>query len=150
MGRLSRILTPALVLGLGLGAAAQHDPANGQWGKDEATDLRVMTWNVLDGINSQESKTSGLTQWESLVRIVASMQPDVLLLQETGDFGSADSVPNLTTTIDLFLHGGNDPFNGGPVTAYVQLYAPSYDLPHVYVSTASDGFNRNCILSRYQ
>ena len=149
MGRLSRILTPALVLGLGLGAAAQHDPVNGQWGKEEATDLRVMTWNVLDGINSQESKTAGLTQWESLARIVASMQPDVLLLQETGDFGSADTVPNLTTTIDLFLHGGNDPFNGGAVTAYVQLYAPSYDLPHVYVSTASDGFNRNCILSRY-
>jgi endonuclease/exonuclease/phosphatase family metal-dependent hydrolase len=36
-----------------------------------------------------------------------------------------------------------------PVTAYVHKYAPSYDLPYVFVSTANDGYNRNVILSRY-
>jgi endonuclease/exonuclease/phosphatase family metal-dependent hydrolase len=60
-----------------------------------------------------------------------------------------DTVEQLETTVDLFLHGGFDPFNNQQVTAYVQKYAPGYDLPHVFVSQESDGFNRNVILSRH-
>jgi endonuclease/exonuclease/phosphatase family metal-dependent hydrolase len=130
---------------------AQWDPDNGDWGKDDADDVRVMTWNVKDNINSDENKGGGFSPWEATARIVASLQPDVLILQEAGDTGSGgDSVSDLETTLDLWLHGGLDVFNGNtPVGAYVQLYAPGYDLPHVFVSTASDGFNRNVILSRF-
>jgi hypothetical protein len=82
--------------------------------------------------------------------------PDVLILTETGDnsgngTGSGvDSVATLTTVLELFMHGGTDIFQGGvPVTSYVQLYAPGYDLPYIHVSSSHDNFNRNVILSRY-
>lgn len=132
---------------------AQWDPHNGLWGKHDPTDIRVMTWNVEDAIRSQNpGKIDSVTDWNACVRIVAGLQPDILLLQETGDNGCGgcvDSVANLQTTIDLFFNGGNDPFLGGEVGSYVQMFAPGYDLPHVFVSVASDGFNRNVILSRF-
>lgn len=146
-----------LVLACGTVANAQWDPNNGDWGKTDESDVRVMTWNIEDGIVSTSlTKTNGFNDWNALVHIVAALRPDVLLLQEAGDqsgngTGSgADSVSELNTAIDLFLHGGNDPFNGGAaVTAYVQLHAPDYDLPYVFVSNITDGFNRNVILSRF-
>jgi len=154
---LLRTLAPLLSLALLAPAStAQWDPANGDWGKADPADLRVMTWNVQDGICSSNDKLETFGDWAGLAHIVASLQPDVLLLQETADNsgngtgGSIDSVSTLETVIDLFLHGGNDPFNGNtPVTSYVQKYAPSYDLPHVFVSANDDGFNRNVILSRH-
>lgn len=156
---LSRPRAAALTLSLALlsgSAAAQWNPAAGDWGKADPDDLRVMTWNVQDGICSSNDKLDVFGDWTGLVRIVAALKPDVLLLQETADNngngtgGSIDSVATLETVIDLFLHGGNDPFNGNaPVTSYVQLFAPGYDLPHVFVSSSDDGFNRNVILSRY-
>ncbi|MFG0299370.1 MAG: endonuclease/exonuclease/phosphatase family protein [Phycisphaerales bacterium JB047] len=134
---------------------AQWDPFNGDWGKEDTRDLRVMTWNVQDGICSSNDKGDTFADWNGLVRIIASLQPDVLILQECGDnsgnnTGSGDdSVSELETVIDLFFHGGSDPFEGGTVGSYVQKYVPDYDLPYVFVSTNSDGFNRNVILSRY-
>ncbi len=129
---------------------AQWDPDNGLWGKSHPADVRVMTWNVEDGITTTESKILGLNNWHALVLIVASMQPDVLLLQEAADSGGgADSVSEMETVIDLFWYGGTDPFEGGQVTSYVQLFAPEYDLPYVFISTTTDGFNRNVILSRF-
>ncbi len=137
-------------------AYGQWDPNNGQWGKSVSTDVRVMTWNVRDGICSSNDKVEGVNNWNALVRIVAAMKPDVLLLQETGDnsgngTGSGvDSVVNLTTTIDLFFHGGTDPFNGGSaITSWVQKYDPAFDMATVFVTTNSDGFNRNVILTRF-
>ncbi len=136
-------------------AAAQWDPANAQWGKTEATDLRVMTWNIEDGICRTADKNLGTGSWAALARIVAAMKPDVLIIQEAGDnagngTGSGvDSEANLNTVVNLFLHGGTDPFLGGSVAQYVQLYAPGYDLPYVFVSSNTDNFNRNVILSRY-
>lgn len=138
-------------------ATAQWDPASGDWLKSDPTDLRVMTWNVQDAIcSSNTRKTDVFNDWNALVRIVAGLQPDVLILQEAGDnsgngTGSGvDSVANLTTTLELFIRGGTDPFNGGaPVTSFVQLFAPGYDLAHIFVSGATDGFNRNVILSRH-
>ena len=152
-----RNVSAALALCLiSLPATAQFNPAAGDWGKTDPSDLRVMTWNVEDGLCSTNAKAAGLTNWEALARIVASFQPDVLLLQECADnsgngTGSgADSVSTLETVLDLFMHGGNDPFNGGAaVAAYVQLYAPSYDMPFVFVTGITDGFNRNVIMSRY-
>jgi len=135
-----------------LPAPAGWDPANGDWSPAEPTDVRVMTWNLLDGIRSDINKTYGENQWTAIAAIVASLKPDVLLLQETGDSsGGVDSVAELETTIDLFLHGGYDPFTPGnpEVTAYVQYFDPAYDLPYVFVTTASDSYNRNVILSRY-
>lgn len=138
-----------------LGAAAQWDPQNAQWGKTETTDVRVMTWNVRDSICRTENKTNPNGNWAGIARIIAAIQPDILILQECGDNsgngtgGGVDSVNNLTTVVNLLFDGGNDPFNGGTVTEYVQLYRPGYSLDHVFVSESSDGFNRNVIVSRW-
>jgi endonuclease/exonuclease/phosphatase family metal-dependent hydrolase len=132
--------------------ALAWDPPNGDWHKSDPTDLRVMTWNVLDKLRSDNEKTTNTSgAWQSMARIVASMKPDILIIQEAGDkiSGGVDTVANLTTTCELFLHGGADPFLGGTVGAYVQLYDPNYDLPYIWVSSLSDGFNRNVMLSRY-
>lgn len=149
-------LIPAFVLGaIVLPANAQWNPAAGQWAKAESSDVRVMTFNLKDGLCSSNAKVEQRNNWTAIARIVAAMQPDILLLQETGDntgngSGSGvDSVLNLERTVDLFLHGGTDPFRGGTVSSWVQKYAPAYDLPHVFVSTINDGFNRNIILSRF-
>ncbi len=147
----------ALVLGVVVAqpAEAQWDPTNGLWGKDDPADLRVMTWNVQDRLCRSNDKTEGFNSWTALARIVAAMKPDVLILQETADnsgngTGSGvDSVSQAMTVFDLFLHGGSDPFQGGTVTAYVQKYDPAFDMPFVFVSSDTDGWNRNVILSRY-
>jgi len=134
---------------------AQWNPGAGDWGKSDASHLRVMTWNVQDGICRTNAKDVATNNWAALVRIVAVLKPDVLVLQEAGDndgngTGSGDdSVSQLGNVLDMFLHGGNDVYEGGVVTEYVQKYAPSFDLPYVFVSGAGDGFNRNVILSRY-
>jgi endonuclease/exonuclease/phosphatase family metal-dependent hydrolase len=138
-------------------AAAQWNPSTGDWLKSDETDLRVMSWNVQDTLCSTETKEDIASDWNAIVRIVAAMRPDVLILQECGDNsgngtgGGVDSVSTLNTVMELFVSGGTDPFRGGaPVTSYVQLFTGTdYDLPHIYVSEISDGFNRNVILSRY-
>lgn len=137
-------------------AMAQWNPAVGDWGKTDARDLRVMTWNVQDCLCRTDGKAEGLTSWAAVARVVAAMKPDVLVMQECGDnsgngTGSGvDSVAQLTTVLNLFMRGGSDPFKGGAaVGAYVQKYAPSYDLPYIYVSDVDDGFNRNVVMSRY-
>ena len=138
-------------------AYAQYDPLNAQWGKLDPHHIRVMTWNIEDGISSGNTKTDIVNDWNALVRVVAALQPDILVMQEVGDnsgngqAGGLDSIGTLQNVINLFLHGGTDPYQGGGVTSYVQKYAgdPSYDLPYVYVSEESDGYNRNVILSRW-
>lgn len=136
-------------------SAMAWDPVNGDWSKSDATDLRVMSWNVQDGICSSNDKVNNLGDWNGIVRIIAAMQPDVLILQECADnsgngTGSgADNVTVLGQVIELMMHGGPDPFEGGDVEVYVQLFLPDYDLPHVFVSGNTDGFNRNVIMSRY-
>jgi endonuclease/exonuclease/phosphatase family metal-dependent hydrolase len=137
-------------------ALAQFDPTSGQWGKDEDHHLRVMTWNVKDGLCTSNNKQEGLNNWTALCRSVASFQPDVLLLQECADnsgngTGSGvDSVAELTAVLELMMHGGSDPdYNGAAVTSYVQAYAPGYDLPYIYVPNKTDNYNRNAVMSRY-
>ncbi|MFT7465123.1 MAG: hypothetical protein ACI9EF_003486, partial [Pseudohongiellaceae bacterium] len=49
-----------------LSATAQWNPAAGDWSKADAADLRVMTWNVEDGLCSTNSKAAGLTNWDAL------------------------------------------------------------------------------------
>jgi len=135
---------------------AQWNPSLAQWGRTAPTDVRVMTFNVLDALCSTNAKNVATNNWAALARIVAAMQPDVLLLQECGDNSgngtgtSVDSVANLTATIAMLLHGGADTFHSStPVTQYVQAFAPGYDLPYVFVSSVTDGYNRNVILSRW-
>lgn len=137
-------------------AGAQFDPAAGQLGKSHDTDLRVMTWNVRDSIASANpNKGDTFSAWNLCARIVAMLEPDVLLLQETGDNsgyplgGNGDSVNSLGLAIDWFIRGGTDTVTGGTVGSYVQLFNPDLDYPHVFVSATGDGFNRNVILSRY-
>jgi endonuclease/exonuclease/phosphatase family metal-dependent hydrolase len=142
-----------VLLSLAGAASAQWDPQNGLWGKSEASDVRVMTWNILDAIRTENpNKADVISNWNACVRIVAGLQPDILILQETGDNGCSgcvDSVAELETLCTLFFEGGTDPFLGGPVTSYVQLFAPGYNLPFKFVSLVSDGFNRNIVLSRF-
>ncbi|MCC6408384.1 MAG: hypothetical protein IT453_14560 [Planctomycetes bacterium] len=137
-------------------AVAQWNPPAAQWGKTDPADLRVMSWNVLDTICSTNAKTEGNNNWTACARVVAALRPDVLFVTEAGDnsgngTGSGvDGTTALNNTIQYFLHGGNDQYHSNtPVTAYVQKYAPGYDLPYVFVSTVSDGFNRNVVLSRF-
>ncbi len=155
---MSRLHTFVVTLAAGWvvsAASAEWDPANGQWGKEDPSDIRVMTWNVEDGICRTADKSESFNAWNALARIVAAMQPDVLILQEAGDnsgngTGSGvDTVGQLEVTIDLFFHGGSDPFEGGTVGAFVQNYAPDYDLPYVFVSSIDDSYNRNVIISRF-
>ena len=137
-------------------AAAQWNPEAGQWGKEDPRDVRVMTWNVYDGLCSSNAKVEGLNNWAGLARIIAAMKPDILILQEAGDNtgngtgSSVDSVFILGFTSGLLFDGGTDPYNGGAeITAWVQKYDPAYDLNNVFVSSNTDGFNRNVIISRY-
>lgn len=150
-------LSFAVALASSAGLAAAFNPSEGDWGKSDPAHLRVMTWNVEDGVCSTATKTEGVNSWTAIARIIAAMKPDVLILQETGDNagnsdvsgGSADSVSTLETVFDRFFRGGDDPWRGGTVTAFVQAYDPAYDLPFIRVSAASDNFNRNVILSRF-
>jgi len=138
-------------------AFGQWNPSSGQWGKTDPLDIRVMQWNVQDGICSRNNKAEVASDWSALARIVAAMKPDILMIQEAGDnnaetgAGTVDTVSALNTTIDLFLHGGTDVFTAGlpPVGSWVRKYAPNFDLPFIFVSPASDGFNRNVIMSRF-
>lgn len=146
-GALASLCTPAF---------AQYDPVAGEWGKQESHHLRVMTWNVKDGLCTSNDKQEGTNNWTAICRTVASFRPDVLVLEECADnsgngTGSGnDSVSELTAVLELMMHGGTDPDHGGAaVTSYVQLYAPGYDLPYIFVSSNSDNYNRNAIMSRY-
>ena len=150
------VRTAVALLALFGPASAQWSPAAGQWGKVDPRDLRVMSWNVQDALCSSNDKLEGANNWTACARTLAALRPDVVFLSECADnsgngTGSGvDSVANLTLVIDDFLHGGTDSFHGNvAVTAWVQKYAPGYDLPYVYVSSSSDGFNRNVVLSRF-
>ncbi len=121
-------------------AHATWDPSNGDWGKTHPDDLRVMTWNWNSRIYPGANTTDGLYAWAATARIVADMQPDVLLLQEGGD-GTSQAA--LLATLEDWMHGG------AGIDSYVQKYAPAYDLPYIYVSPNTDSYNRNVILSRY-
>ncbi|MEO0511884.1 MAG: hypothetical protein AAF108_03200 [Planctomycetota bacterium] len=139
--------------------SAQFNPANGQWGKTTPTDIRIMTYNIEDGIcRNNGDKDEAFGNWAALARTVAAIRPDILILQEAGDNsgngspGGGDNVSQLTTTIELFFNGGPDPFVGGEVTEFVQKYAPGYELENIFVSSVTDGFsgfNRNVIVSRW-
>ncbi len=149
-------LVAAVCAAASVPALAQWNPLTGQWLKTDQRDLRIMAWNIQDKVCSSNNKVEGLNGWCAVARIIAAMRPDVLVMEECGDnsgngTGSGvDSVANLTTTLNLLLHGGNDPFKGNSaVTSWVQKYAPAYDLPYIYVSTEQDGFNRNVLLSRF-
>lgn len=137
-------------------ASAQWDPDNGLWGKVDSRDLRIMTWNIQDGVCSTNLKFEGSNNWTGIARIIAALKPDILLLQESGDNegngtgDNGDSVFQLGLAVDMLFHGGTDPFNGDAViTSWVQKYDPDYDLSHVFASSKTDGFNRNVIISRY-
>ena len=164
----------ALVAGLPVDASAQADERADDWGPTSARELRVMTWNVADGLCSSADKSGVENNWTALARIVAALEPDVLLLQEAGDNTGngtgqgVDSVHDLEYVLRLFVRGGRDVFHAGDpptsapsgaptgvptgsplVGAFVRAYAPHVSLSHVAVSDRTDGFNRNALLSRY-
>ncbi len=153
--RTAAVTTCLLALALGAGDALAWDPPAGDWSKSHETDLRVMTWNVGDGICRTAEKSDAFNAWNALVRVVAAIQPDVLIIQEAGDnegngTGSGvDTVAQLEQVVGLFVRGGADPFRGGQVGSFVQKFAPEYDLPHVFVNSVTDNYNRNVILSRH-
>lgn len=154
--RITQLVAAGAMLLMAHIAHAQWNPSAGQWGKTDPSDLRVMTWNIQDGICTSQPKIDGTNNWGAIARIIAVIKPDVLILQETGDNegngtgAGVDSAPQLVNLIDLLIHGGKDPYRSNqPITGYVQLFAPQFELPYVYASTISDGYNRNVIASRY-
>ena len=105
---ITRVLTACVaLLALAGSARAQWSPAAGEWLESDARDLRVMTWNVEDGLCSSNPKREGANNWTALARIVAALQPDVLILQECGDNtgngtgGGVDSVAQLHAWLAL-------------------------------------------------
>ncbi|HLO39398.1 MAG TPA: endonuclease/exonuclease/phosphatase family protein, partial [Phycisphaerales bacterium] len=137
-------------------AFAQWNPPAGQWGKTSPTDVRIMTWNIQDAICRTNNKVEDLNDWSAIARIIATLKPDILLLQECGDnagqgTGSGvDSVAQLQTVIGYLFDGGVDSFKSNtPITSWVRKYDPSYDLNNVYVSSVTDNFNRNIVISRW-
>jgi endonuclease/exonuclease/phosphatase family metal-dependent hydrolase len=140
---------------LACSTASAWDPSAGDWSKSDATDIRVMTWNVQDGICSTNPKLDTHSNWNAIVRVIAAMKPDVLILQECADNSgngtgvSADSVSTLENVCNLLINGGADPYVGGTVGSYLKLFDPALDYPVVFVSSDNDGFNRNVILSRH-
>ena len=84
-GHRARALSFLALLGLVPPALAQWEPGQGQWGKEDALDLRAMTWNVQDALCRTNAKVEGQNDWTALARIVAALRPDVLVLQECGD-----------------------------------------------------------------
>ncbi|MBL4698813.1 MAG: endonuclease/exonuclease/phosphatase family protein [Phycisphaerales bacterium] len=151
----TRVIQVAAMMSLVSMSYGQWDPQNGQWGKEDARDIRVMTWNVQDGICRTNNKADAFNNWNGIVRIIASIQPDVVILQECADnsgngTGSgADTVTQLNMVADMLVNGGTDVFLGGTVGSYIKKFVPDYDLPYVYSSTNTDNFNRNLILSRF-
>lgn len=156
-------LTPWTVAGfvaaaLSGDAIAQWDPTAGEWGREVQTDVRVMTWNVEDFLcTSNDERQNFDGDWSAAARIIAGLLPDIILLQETGDnsgngtgFG-VDSISELESVSDLFFFGGTDIYNGNqPVADFVARYTDFYDDGiHVFVSSDTDGFNRNVIISRF-
>jgi len=146
-----------LLAALASRAPPQWNPTQGDWSPAGARDVRIVTFNVSDGICSTADKSGADNAWTALARLVAALEPDVVLLQEAGDNAGngtgdgVDPVADLELTLRLFVRGGHDPFTKGspPVGACVQDFAPSLRLPHVAVSSRTDGFNRNALLSRY-
>lgn len=136
-------------------ALADWNPSQGVWGKEDANDIRIMTFNVQDTLCRTATKTEGYNSWTALARIVAAMQPDILCLQEIADntgngTGSGvDTVTQARNVLVMFFRGGNDPYTGETVTAYVQKYAPDYDLPNIFVSAETDNYNRNAVMTRF-
>ena len=134
---------------------AQWNPSNGQWGKDDSTDIRIMTWNVKDAICRTNPKQEGVNNWCAVARIIAAMKPDILILQECGDNNgngtgsNCDSVYQLGQVMNMLFAGGYDFYLSATVTSYVQAYDADVDLPYVFVSSETDGYNRNVIVSRF-
>jgi len=161
--RLLLCISTAVLAGLPPAANAQPSTRAADWGPTSARELRIMTWNVADGLCSSADKSGVENNWTALARIVAALQPDVLLLQETGDNTGngtgqgVDSMADLERTLQLFVRGGRDVFTVGGadpeatlVGAHVQAFAPQVMLPYIAVSSSTDGFNRNALLSRYR
>jgi endonuclease/exonuclease/phosphatase family metal-dependent hydrolase len=134
----------------------QWNPPAGQWGKTDPGDIRVMTWNVQDAICRTNNKVEDLNSWAAIARIIATLKPDILILQECGDNSGegtgtgVDSTTQLTSVINMLFDGGVDTFKGNTaITSWVKKYAPNYDLNNIYVSTVTDNFNRNVVVSRW-
>ncbi len=88
-----------------------------------------MQWNVEKGLGNINSNSASPAQ--AIARIVNYNQPDILLLNEVEDNGS-----NTTRTALIDWVTNNVPYLG------TQSF-------YVAVSSLSDGFNRNCAISRY-
>jgi endonuclease/exonuclease/phosphatase family metal-dependent hydrolase len=143
-------------------AQAQWNPSNRQWGKDDADDYRVVTFNIQDRICSTNAKQEGQNSWTAIAVQIAALRPDVLVMVECGDnsangtgaaqgYNTVDTVARLAQTLNLLVNGGTDPYVAGnpAVTSYVTKYTTGYALPYVYVSDQTDNFNRNVVLSRF-
>lgn len=91
-----------------------------------------MQWNVRKGLGNPATTTS--TQALAIARIVNFNQPDILLFNEVQSLNPATNQAGLIAWVT-----NNVPYLGAqPGTSF-----------YVAVSPQTDGFNRNCAISRY-
>jgi len=126
--------TALLASALFAAKAVAFNPAAGDWHKGDPTHIRIMTFNVEDGIGVGVSTTPATptvtgSSWSYIGLICQALQPDVICLQEVEPSGT------VATTKTWVQNWANEHFGAGVM--------------HVYVSTATDGFNRNVNVSRF-
>src|SRR5262249_55620147 len=78
MNRRPVLLSVVAIVVLPALARAQWNPGAGQWGKTDARDVRLMTFNIDHSMCSTNHMVEGANNWCALARIVAAMKPDVL------------------------------------------------------------------------
>ncbi|MCB9849105.1 MAG: endonuclease/exonuclease/phosphatase family protein [Phycisphaerales bacterium] len=135
--RRARCVAAAVVLAFCTGRASAFDPQNGDWQKSDPNHIRIMTFNIEDGLGVGQPTTPATattigSQYAYIGLICQALQPDVICLQEVEPVNPPATAPNTAT--------------------YVQMWADEYfgsGVMHVYVSTATDGYNRNVTVSRF-
>jgi len=120
------------------GVSRAFDPANGDWGKSDPKHIRIMTYNIEDGIGPGQdtapaSPTTFGSQFDYIGRICQAMDPDVICFQESEPANNPPA--SVSATENAFENWVSTYFSPG---AY-----------NIYVSNVTDGFNRNVTLSKY-
>lgn len=109
--RCTRLIPAAVAsLLLGVGGAGAYDPAEGDFARQSATDIRMLSWNVLDNLITDPSLTAG-----PITRILRRINPDIIALQEVNkDLSEAAIASALGTILGgswTALRGITDGFN---------------------------------------
>lgn len=88
------VIAAAFWLGL-TAVAAAFDPANGDFSKENADHIRVLTWNVLDNFVTDASLTSN-----EFTDILQNIDPDIVCFQE---MDTSETAADIKTALETIL-----------------------------------------------